>query len=51
VHSKFSRSDVSLHVPDAQVSYKENCVHQFNRPDDSLHGMNAPSLDMEIAFS
>jgi hypothetical protein len=26
-----------------------NCMHQFNRPDVSLHGPEAHSLDMEIA--
>jgi hypothetical protein len=29
----------------------ENCMHQFNLPDDNLHGPKAPSLDMEIACS
>jgi hypothetical protein len=28
-----------------------NCVHQFDRPDVSLHSPDAPSLDMEIACS
>jgi hypothetical protein len=28
-----------------------NYVHQFNRPDVSLHGLDTPSLDMVIACS
>jgi hypothetical protein len=28
-----------------------NCVHQIHRPDDRCHGLDAPSLDMEIACS
>jgi hypothetical protein len=33
------------------LSPQGNCVHQFNRPDNSLHGPDAQSLDVKIVCS